>query len=256
MGTENTIDTKQIYNGKILNLRVDTVEIAGKGYAQRELISHRGGVCCIAVTQENKILLVKQFRKAVEQYMIELPAGTLEKGERAEDAIVRELKEETGYHLVDAEEIVQFYPSPGYTDERGYVFVGKALDKGERERIKFWEKERDNLPYETDGLVIKVDNIDLWDEIGYTSKTPRWAIAYKFPANQATTRLNAITWQVGRTGKLTPVAELQEVELSGSRVKRASLHNISEIRRKDIRIGDKVFIEKAAEIIPQVVKSI
>lgn len=125
-----------------------------------------------------------------------------------------------------------------------------------KERINFWEKEKEKLDYETDGLVIKVDDIELWDEIGYTSKSPRWAIAYKFPAHQVTTILKDITWQVGRTGKLTPVAELEEVELSGSKVKRASLHNISEIKRKDIRVGDKVFIEKAAEIIPQVVKAI
>ena len=125
-----------------------------------------------------------------------------------------------------------------------------------QEKIDYWEKERENLPYETDGLVIKVDEINLWEEIGYTSKTPRWAIAYKFPAHQVSTVLNDVTWQVGRTGKLTPVAELEEVELSGSKVKRASLHNISEIQRKDIRIGDRVFIEKAAEIIPQVVKAI
>lgn len=166
------------------------------------------------------------------------------------------------YFLVNAEnyELKSHSESVKFLEDLGIKTTGifEVLESSEeiRERIKYWEKERDNLPYETDGLVIKVDNIDLWDEIGYTSKTPRWAIAYKFPANQATTRLNAITWQVGRTGKLTPVAELQEVELSGSRVKRASLHNISEIRRKDIRIGDKVFIEKAAEIIPQVVKSI
>ncbi|MGL4647048.1 MAG: NAD-dependent DNA ligase LigA, partial [Cetobacterium sp.] len=92
--------------------------------------------------------------------------------------------------------------------------------------------------------------------VGYTTKSPRWAIAYKFPAKQVTTKLLGITWQVGRTGKVTPVAELEEVELSGSRVKRASLHNMDEILRKDIRVGDRVFIEKAAEIIPQVVSSI
>ena len=112
------------------------------------------------------------------------------------------------------------------------------------------------MDYETDGMVIKVDNLDFWDELGNTTKSPRWAIAYKFPAKQVTTTLLGITWQVGRTGKVTPVAELEEVLLSGSKVKRASLHNFHEIERKDIRIGDKVFIEKAAEIIPQVVKSI
>ena len=136
------------------------------------------------------------------------------------------------------------------------IFELLENSKDIEQRIDYWEKERENLPYETDGLVIKVDEINLWEEIGYTSKTPRWAIAYKFPAHQVSTVLNDVTWQVGRTGKLTPVAELEEVELSGSKVKRASLHNISEIQRKDIRIGDRVFIEKAAEIIPQVVKAI
>ncbi len=123
-------------------------------------------------------------------------------------------------------------------------------------RIEHWSKERENLAYETDGLVLKINNISLWEKLGSTGKSPRWAVAYKFPAKQVTTKLLDITWQVGRTGKITPVAELEEVELSGSRVKRASLHNYDEIVRKDIRIGDTVFIEKAAEIIPQVVKSV
>ncbi|MEG1582918.1 MAG: NAD-dependent DNA ligase LigA [Cetobacterium sp.] len=124
------------------------------------------------------------------------------------------------------------------------------------ERIAYWEKAKEELDYETDGLVLKLNNISLWEEVGYTTKSPRWAIAYKFPAKQVTTKLNGITWQVGRTGKVTPVAELEEVELSGSKVKRASLHNMDEVIRKDIRIGDRVFIEKAAEIIPQVVSSV
>ena len=166
------------------------------------------------------------------------------------------------YFLVDAEKLgikshsesIKFLESLGIKTTGIFEILenSKQID----ERIIFWEKEREKLPYETDGLVIKVDEINLWEEIGYTSKTPRWAIAYKFPAHQVSTILNDITWQVGRTGKLTPVAELEEVELSGSRVKRASLHNINEIQRKDIRIGDRVFIEKAAEIIPQVVKAI
>ena len=166
------------------------------------------------------------------------------------------------YFLVEAEKLgikshsesIKFLESLGIKTTGIFEILenSKQID----ERIIFWEKEREKLPYETDGLVIKVDEINLWEEIGYTSKTPRWAIAYKFPAHQVSTILNDITWQVGRTGKLTPVAELEEVELSGSRVKRASLHNINEIQRKDIRIGDRVFIEKAAEIIPQVVKVI
>lgn len=114
--------------------------------------------------------------------------------------------------------------------------------------------QRESLDYETDGLVIKVNTLALYDELGNTTKSPRWAIAYKFPAKQVTTKLLDVTYQVGRTGAITPVAELEEVEVSGSMVKRASLHNFDEIRRKDIKIGDTVVIEKAAEIIPQVVK--
>ncbi|WP_022819189.1 NAD-dependent DNA ligase LigA [Fusobacterium russii] len=174
--------------------------------------------------------------------------------ERGLDAYFYFLVEAKNYGINSHSESMNFLESLGIKT----TGIFETFDRAEsiKTRIEYWEKERYNLPYETDGLVIKVDDIDLWEEIGYTSKTPRWAIAYKFPAKQASTRVNGITWQVGRTGKLTPVAELEEVELSGSRVKRASLHNISEIQRKDIRIGDKVFIEKAAEIIPQVVKSI
>lgn len=119
--------------------------------------------------------------------------------------------------------------------------------------IDEWEKLRHDLPYETDGVVIKVNEEKFRDTLGSTSKAPRWAIAYKFEAQQATTTLKDITLQVGRLGKITPVAELKAVELAGTTVKRASLHNEDEIHRKDIRIGDRVVVEKAGEIIPQVV---
>lgn len=136
--------------------------------------------------------------------------------------------------------------------------IGEVVESAEEleKRIEFWGTEREKLDYETDGMVIKVNSLELWNILGSTTKSPRWAIAYKFSAKQVSTKLLDITWQVGRTGKVTPVAELEEVEVSGSRVKRASLHNFDEIKRKDIRIGDRVIIEKAAEIIPQVVKSI
>lgn len=174
--------------------------------------------------------------------------------ERGLDAYFYFLVGAEKYNIKSHSESIKFLENLGIKTTGIFEVLGDSFKI--QKRIEFWEKERKNLPYETDGLVIKIDEIELWDKIGYTSKTPRWAIAYKFPANQVTTRLNGITWQVGRTGKLTPVAELEEVELSGSKVKRASLHNINEIQRKDIRIGDRVFIEKAAEIIPQVVKSI
>lgn len=122
--------------------------------------------------------------------------------------------------------------------------------------IERWHIDREKLDFETDGLVIKLDEFSYYEKLGATTKSPRWAIAYKFPAEKAKTRLLDITFQVGRTGVITPVAELEPVELSGSVVRRASLHNFDEILRKDIRIGDNVYIEKAAEIIPQVIESV
>jgi len=113
---------------------------------------------------------------------------------------------------------------------------------------------RHKLPYQTDGAVIKLNRLDLHQRVGATSKAPRWSIAYKFEAEQAETLLKAITIQVGRTGALTPVAELQPVQLAGTVVKRATLHNEEDMRRKDIHIGDRVIIEKAGEIIPAVVR--
>ena len=119
--------------------------------------------------------------------------------------------------------------------------------------INEWEKKRDKLEYGVDGLVIKVDDFELREDLGFTIKSPRWAIAYKYPAAQAITRLEDIQVQVGRTGRITPVAVLQPVYLSGTTISRATLHNEDEIRRKDIRIGDFVIIEKGGEVIPKVV---
>jgi len=119
--------------------------------------------------------------------------------------------------------------------------------------IDHWNKERHNLPYETDGVVIKVNDFHYQEELGYTAKSPRWAIAYKFQTEQASTRLNSISYQVGRTGAITPVANLEPVQLAGTIVKRASLHNADQIEKLDVRIGDMVFVEKGGEIIPKIV---
>uniref|UniRef100_UPI0040474D6D NAD-dependent DNA ligase LigA n=1 Tax=Flavobacterium sp. TaxID=239 RepID=UPI0040474D6D len=119
--------------------------------------------------------------------------------------------------------------------------------------INYWDKHRHDLPYETDGVVIKVNNIQHQEELGYTAKSPRWAMAYKFKAEQVTTQLNSISYQVGRTGAITPVANLEPVQLAGTIVKRASLHNADQIEKLDIRIGDEVFVEKGGEIIPKII---
>lgn len=118
--------------------------------------------------------------------------------------------------------------------------------------ISTWDKKRQELPLETDGVVIKVNDLEQQRQLGFTAKSPRWAIAYKYKAESVSTRLNGITYQVGRTGAVTPVAELEPVFLAGTTVKRASLHNANEIARLDLRIGDYVFVEKGGEIIPKV----
>ncbi len=120
------------------------------------------------------------------------------------------------------------------------------------EFIDYWDLNRHDLPYETDGIVIKVNSLQQQEELGYTAKAPRWAMAYKFKAEQVSTRLNSITYQVGRTGAITPVANLEPVELAGTTVKRASLHNADQIEKLDIRVGDEVYVEKGGEIIPKI----
>ncbi len=119
--------------------------------------------------------------------------------------------------------------------------------------INYWDTRRQSLPYETDGVVVKVNSLAYQDELGYTAKSPRWAIAYKYKAEQKSTILNSISYQVGRTGAITPVANLGPVELAGTIVKRASLHNADQIAKLDIRVNDTVFVEKGGEIIPKVI---
>ncbi|HEY4784590.1 MAG TPA: NAD-dependent DNA ligase LigA [Bacteroidales bacterium] len=119
--------------------------------------------------------------------------------------------------------------------------------------IKYWDVERENLPFDIDGIVIKVDSLAQQAELGFTAKVPRWAIAYKFQAERAETKLLSIDYQVGRTGAITPVANLDPVLLAGTTVKRASLHNADQIALLDVRVHDWVYVEKAGEIIPQIV---
>ena len=119
--------------------------------------------------------------------------------------------------------------------------------------VSYWDEHRHDLPYETDGVVIKVNDLQQQEELGFTAKAPRWAMAYKFKAEQVSTVLHEITYQVGRTGAITPVANLEPVLLAGTTVKRASLHNADQIAKLDIRVGDAVFVEKGGEIIPKII---
>ena len=129
--------------------------------------------------------------------------------------------------------------------------ICNSIDEIE-EFITFWDTERKTLPFATDGIVIKINELPYQAELGYTAKSPRWAVAYKFKAEQALTKLLSIDYQVGRTGAITPVANLEPVQLSGTIVKRASLHNADQMQILDIHIGDYVYVEKGGEIIPKI----
>ena len=120
--------------------------------------------------------------------------------------------------------------------------------------IEYYTEQRDSLKYDIDGIVIKVNDLSTYETIGYTAKSPKWAIAYKFPAEEVITKIHTITFQVGRTGQITPVANLDPVIVQGSTVSRATLHNEDYVLEKDIREGDFVVIKKAGDIIPEVVR--
>ena len=141
---------------------------------------------------------------------------------------------------------LHFKVSPGWGICHSLEEVKKFIDS--------WEGKREKLPYEIDGIVIKVNDIALQQELGFTAKAPRWAVAYKYPARQETTVVNDVIFQVGRTGTLTPVAVLEPVEVGGVTVSRSTLHNMDEIERLGLRIGDTVIIERAGEVIPHVIK--
>lgn len=136
--------------------------------------------------------------------------------------------------------------------ERHYITRARNLE-GIFDFINYWQKNRHHLPFEIDGVVVKVNDYQQQDKLGSTAKSPRWAIAYKYKAEQVSTRLNSISYQVGRTGAITPVANLEPVQLAGTTVKRASLHNADQIAKLDLREGDYVFVEKGGEIIPKVI---
>ncbi len=130
---EKTMKCDRIYEGKILNLRIDTVELPDKKYSKREIVEHPGGVGIVALTEDKKILLVRQYRKATDKVLLELPAGKLEVNEEPKETAYRELKEETGYSAEKLEYLMEFYTSPGFSSEKLYLFYGENLQPGEQE---------------------------------------------------------------------------------------------------------------------------
>lgn len=185
-------------------------------------------------------------------------AGTLRQSEKNNSVISERGLDIFLYYLVDAERFgittqagaLSWLSCHGLPIQSAYEFCADIV--AVKEFIQRWQNERHNLNYHTDGVVVKLNDITRWAEIGATSHAPRWAVAYKYPPEEARTRLTDIIISVGRTGALTPVAILEPVIVSGTTVQRATLHNWNYIRQKDIRIGDYVYVSKAGEIIPQV----
>ncbi len=158
---EKTMKSDKIYEGKIVNLRVDTVELPDKKYSKREIVEHPGGVALVPITEEGKLVLVKQYRKAIERFILEVPAGKLEINEEPRLTAIRELKEETGYTAKNIEYQVEFYTSPGFSNEKIYIFLASDLEKGDQEldNGEFIEIEE----YDIDQLIRMIDRGEIID---------------------------------------------------------------------------------------------
>ncbi|PIU42167.1 MAG: DNA ligase (NAD(+)) LigA [Candidatus Omnitrophica bacterium CG07_land_8_20_14_0_80_42_15] len=170
--------------------------------------------------------------------------------ERGLDIFIYGIGHCEGKEFKTHDEVLKFLKKIGFKVNKS-ILLCRSIDEV-IDHCNQWEGKRDSLEYDTDGMVIKVNSLDQQRRLGHTSKSPRWMIAYKFPARKVTTKLKDITVQVGRTGALTPVAILEPVHVSGSTVSRATLHNMDEIERLDVRIGDTVILEKGGEIIPKI----
>ena len=224
-------------------LNLDDIEVRGEIYMEIEAFNK--------INEERELNGEKTFANPRN-----LTAGTIK---LLDPQLVakRPLKIFVYYLYSETDELTTHYENLKLLREMGFpVNQNYKLCKDINEVMKFcdeWEDKRDTLPYEIDGVVVKVNSLKQQRILGNIAKSPRWAVAYKFKAKQAKTRLNRIVWQVGRTGTLTPVAELEPVFLAGSTISRATLHNIDEIKRKDIREGDVVIIEKGGDVIPKVV---
>jgi len=158
---EKTMKSDKLYEGKILNLRIDTVELPDKKYSKREIVEHPGGVAIIPITKDNSIVLVKQYRKAVERFLLEIPAGKLEVNEEPRETAIRELEEETGFKANKLEYVLEFYTSPGFSNEKIYLFLATDLIEGEQslDSGEFIKSEEFNI----DDLVKMVERGEILD---------------------------------------------------------------------------------------------
>jgi len=231
-----------------LRLRKDlSIELRGEVYLPKDVFNELN-----KVRAESNLQLFANPRNAAAGTLRQLDPREVSK--RKLSAFFYQIVEPERFGLKSQSEQLEFLRTIGLKVEPNF-----EVADGTEDVIEFWKKWsglKSGLNYAVDGTVVKVEDLHLQQELGYTTKAPRWAIAFKFPAEQATTKLTGVTLGVGRLGTITPVAELEPVQLAGTTVKRASMHNFDFVREKDIRIFDTVIVEKAGEIIPQIVKSI
>ncbi len=224
-----------------------SIELRGEVYLPKDVFNELN-----KVRAESDLQLFANPRNAAAGTLRQLDPREVSK--RKLSAFFYQIVEPEKFGLKSQSEQLEFLRTIGLKVEPNF-----EVADGTEDVIEFWKKWsglKSSLNYAVDGTVVKVEDLHLQQELGYTTKAPRWAIAFKFPAEQATTKLTGVTLGVGRLGTITPVAELEPVQLAGTTVKRASMHNFDFVREKDIRIFDTVIVEKAGEIIPQIVKSI
>lgn len=224
-----------------------SIEVRGEVYLPKDVFNELN-----KIRAESDLQLFANPRNAAAGTLRQLDPREVSKRELS--AFFYQIVEPERYGLKSQSEQLGFLKTIGLKVEPNY-----EVADGKEDVIEFWKKWsglKSSLNYAVDGTVVKVEDFHSQQELGYTTKAPRWAIAFKFPAEQATTKLTGVTLGVGRLGTITPVAELDPVQLAGTTVKRASMHNFDFVREKDIRIFDTVVVEKAGEIIPQIVRSI
>jgi len=223
------------------------IEVRGEVYLPRDVFDELNGE-----RSSEGLPVFANPRNAAAGTLRQLDPGQVLK--RRLSAFFYQVVEPMNYGLRRQEELYEFMRELGFRIEPNHETVSDT-----EEIVSYWKKwttRKGGLNYAIDGVVVKVDDFLQQQELGYTAKAPRWSMAFKFPAEQVSTVLTGVTFQVGRLGNITPVAELVPVQLAGTTVKRASMHNFDFIRERDIRINDTVMVEKAGEIIPQIVKSV
>ena len=227
----------------VLNEKID-IEVRGEIYMRKDVFNDIN-----KKRQEEGINLLQNPRNAASGSVRQLDYNITKS--RNLDCFIYHLPNPLDYQIYSHHEALEFMEKLGFEVNSNRVLandVSEVIDY-----IKYWTENRNSLPYEIDGIVIKLDDINGQNKLGYTARTPKWAIAYKFPATVVSTRLIDIIFTVGRTGKITPNAVLEPVKIAGSSVARATLHNEDNVVCKDIRINDKVLVKKAGDVIPEVI---